>query len=341
MLKKIKIGVLGVGRIGKKIHAENIKRFIPQAEIKTIADIYVDQAKDWPDNMGIVNLTKDSEKVINDPKIDAIFICSPTDTHSKYIIEAARAGKDIFCEKPIALDIGKIKEAIKVVQDSGIKFQIGFNHRFDYNFKRVHDLIKDGKIGTINLLKITSWDPGPPPLEYSKVCGGIFLDMTIHDFDMARFLLGSEVTEVYANATVRVDPDIGKVCADYDTAIISLKFENGAIGVIDNCRKASHGYDQRVEVLGSEGTVAILNDTPSTAILSTDQGVCYEKLLYFFLQRYEGAYIDEIKEFYSAITEDRKPSVGVMDGLKPVEIGMAALKSAREGRPVKIEEISS
>jgi len=340
MSKKIKTGILGVGRIGK-IHAENIKRFIPQAEIKTIADIYIDQAKDWANNMGITNLTKDSEKVINDPEIDAIFICSPTDTHSKYIIEAARVGKDIFCEKPIALDIGKIKEAIKVVQDSGIKFQIGFNRRFDHNFKRVHDLIKGGKIGIINLLKITSWDPRPPPLEYSKVCGGIFLDMTIHDFDMARFLSGSEVTEVYANATVRVDPDIGEVCADYDTAIISLKFENGAIGVIDNCRKSSHGYDQRVEVLGSEGTVAILNDTPSTAILSTDQGVCYEKPLYFFLQRYKGAYIDEIKEFYSAITEDRKPSVGVIDGLKPVEIGMAALKSAREGRPIKIEEISS
>ena len=164
--------------------------------------------------------------------------------------------------------------------------------------------------------------------------------MTIHDFDMARFLSGCEVTEVFSLAAVRIDPDIGKVCSDYDTAITSLKFENGSIGVIDNCRKAAHGYDQRVEVLGSRGTAAILNDTPSTAIFSDDRGVCYEKPLNFFLERYADAYIREIKEFFSAISEDRQPSVSLNDGLRPLEIGIAALKSAKEGRPVKIEEIS-
>lgn len=339
MKEKINIAVIGAGRIGK-MHAENIKSHIPQAEIKIVTDIFADQIKDWANGIGIKNITKDSLAAINDPEVDAVFICSPTDTHSEYILEASRAGKDIFCEKPIDFDIGKIKETIKAVDSSGVKCQIGFHRRFDHNFRRVHDLLRQGKIGEINLLKITSFDPEPPPLEYSKICGGLFVDMTIHDFDMARFLSGSEVTEVFANATVRVDPDIEKVCADYDTAITSLKFENGAIGVIDNCRKAPYGHDQRVEILGSEGTLEVLNDTPSTAILSNDKGVCHEKPMYFFIQRYSGAYIAELNEFFGAITEDRKPSVGMIDGLISVEIAAAAHKSAKEGRPVKLKEIS-
>jgi len=338
-MKKINTAIIGAGRIGK-IHTENILRYVSQAEIRVVADIFADQLQNWAENLGINKLIKDPEKAINDPEVDAVFICSPTDTHSKYIIEAAQAGKDIFCEKPIDFDIVKIKEAIKTVENSGVKFQIGFHRRFDHNFSRVYDIISQGKIGQINLVKITSWDIEPPPIEFLKVCGGIFLDMTIHDFDMARFITGSEVTEVFANAAVRIDPDIGKVCADYDTAITSLKFENGAIGVIDNCRKASYGHDQRVEVLGSEGAVAILNDTPSKAFLSTKEGVCYEKPLPTFLDRYTNAYIEEIKEFFRAIAENRNPAVGIVDGLKPIEIGMAALKSVREGRPVKIEEIS-
>ena len=339
MKEKINIGMIGAGRIGK-VHTENIIRNINEARIKTIADYYPDQVKDWADNIGIKDLVKEPEEIINDPEIEAVFICSPTNTHSKYIIEASKAGKDIFCEKPIDLDLETVKRTIKIVEETGVKFQTGFNRRFDHNFMKVHDLIRGGKIGNINLLKITSWDPSPPPIEYSMVCGGIFLDMTIHDFDMARFLSWTEVEEVYALAAVRIDPDIGKVCSDYDTAITSLKFIDGSIGVIDNCRKATHGYDQRVEVLGSKGTVAILNDAPSTAVLSDDNGVCYEKPLYFFTDRYADAYVEEIKEFFSAIKEDREPSVTLIDGLRPLEIGLAALKSAKEGRPVKIEEIA-
>ncbi len=339
MKKKINIGVIGAGRIGK-IHTENIIRYINEASIKTVADYYPDQVKEWADNIGIKSLVKEPEEIINDPEIEAVFICSPTNTHSKYIVESSKAGKDIFCEKPMDLDLDTVKRTIKIVEETGVKFQIGFNRRFDHNFMKVHDLIREGKIGNINLLKITSWDPAPPPIEYSMVCGGIFLDMTIHDFDMARFLSGTEVEEVYALAAVRIDSDIGKVCSDYDTAITSLKFKDGSIGVIDNCRKASHGYDQRVEVLGSKGTAAILNDTPSTAVLSDDNGVCYEKPLNFFIDRYADAYAKEIKEFFSAIKQDRQPSVSLIDGLKPLEIGIAALKSAKEGRPVKIEEIS-
>lgn len=339
MDKKINIGIIGAGRIGK-IHTENIIRYINCAHIKTVVDYYPDQVKDWAKALGIKNLVKQPEEVLHDPAIDAVFICSPTNTHAKYIVEAAKEGKHIFCEKPIDLDLDTVKATIKVVERKGVKFQTGFNRRFDHNFRKVHDMIEDGRIGDINLLKITSWDPSPPPIEYSMVCGSIFLDMTIHDFDMARFLSGSEVTEVYALATVRIDPDIGKVCSDYDTAITTLKFKSGAIGVIDNCRQAMHGYDQRVEVLGSRGTASILNDTPSTAILSDDKGVCYEKPLNFFIDRYANAYVEEIKEFFSAVAEDRQPSVGLIDGLRPIEIGLATLKSAREGRPVRIEEVS-
>lgn len=338
MKDKINIGIIGAGRIGK-IHTENIIRYINEVRVKMVADYYPDQVKEWADNIGI-SLVKEPEEILNDPGIDAVFICSPTNTHAEYIVKASKAGKHIFCEKPIDLNLDTVKETIGVVKETGVKFQTGFNRRFDHNFRKIHDLIKDGKIGDINILKITSWDPEPPPIEYSMVCGGLFLDMTIHDFDMARFLSGSEVEEVYALAAVKIDPDIGKVCSDYDTAIISLKFEDGSIGVIDNCRKATHGYDQRVEVLGSKATAAILNDTPSTAILSDEKGVCYEKPKYFFTDRYADAYVEEAREFFLALTEDRQPSVSLIDGLKPLEIGLAALKSAQEGRPVKIEEVS-
>lgn len=340
MKKKIKTGIIGAGRIGV-MHTENIKRFIPEAEIKTIADIYADKIKDWAIGLDIENITKDYRDIINDPEIEVVIICSSTDTHAQFIIEASKAGKHIFCEKPIDLNIDKIKEAIKAINEAGIKFQLGFNRRFDHNFRKVHNLIKEDRVGKVHLIKITSWDPEPPPLKYLKVCGGIFLDMTIHDFDMARFLSGSEVTEVSANAAALVDPDIGKVLQDYyDTAVISLKFKNGVIGVIDNCRKASHGYDQRVEVLGSEGSVAILNDTPTTAVVSTKKGVLYENPLYFFSDRYAGAYIEEIKQFYNAIINNEEISVGAIDGLKSVEIGLAAQKSAKEGRAIKITEFS-
>jgi len=338
MKDKISVGIIGAGRIGK-IHTENIIRYIPEAQIKKVADYYPDQVREWADKSGIKDLVKEPEEVLEDSDIDAVFICSPTNTHAEYIVKAAEAGKDIFCEKPIDLDLDMVKATIKKVEKLDVKFQAGFNRRFDHNFRKVHDMIREGKIGDINLLKITSWDPQPPPIEYSMVCGGIFLDMTIHDFDMARFLSGSEVEEVYAMATVRIDPDIGRVCKDYDTAITSLKFASGAIGIIDNCRQAMHGYDQRVEVLGSKGTASILNDTPSTAVLSDDRGICYEKPLNFFIDRYADAYVEEIKEFFSAITQNRQPSVGLIDGLRPIEIGIAALKSAREGRPVKVAEI--
>ncbi|HYE84162.1 MAG TPA: inositol 2-dehydrogenase [Clostridia bacterium] len=338
MSKTIKIGIIGAGRIGK-LHAENISYNVPGVEIKTIADVFADKISDWALGLGVKNVVKDYHEILNDPEIDAVLICSSTNTHAQISVEAAEAGKHIFCEKPVDLSIDKIKKAIDAVEKAGVKFQVGFNRRFDHNFKRVRDLVLEGKIGQPHIVKITSRDPAPPPAEYVKVSGGIFLDMTIHDFDMARYLSGSEVEEVYVQAAVLVDPAIGEA-GDVDTAIITLKFENGAIGVIDNSRKAAYGYDQRVEVFGSKGSAAASNDTPTNTVLSTEEGVYSDKPLYFFLERYKNSFIDEMKDFFSAIINDKATPVTAIDGLKPVLIGLAAKKSLAEGRPVKLSEIA-
>ena len=267
-----------------------------------------------------------------------MLICSSTNTHAQITIEAANAGKNIFCEKPIDLDVNKIKEALDAVKNAGVKFQIGFNRRFDHNFKKVHDLVQAGKIGDPHIIKVTSRDPEAPPISYVKVSGGIFVDMTIHDFDMVRYLSGSDVEEVYTNAAVLVDPAIGEA-GDVDTAIITLKLKNGAIAVIDNSRKAAYGYDQRVEVFGSKGSVMVSNDTDSSAVLSTEEGVFSEKPKFFFLERYKESFITELRDFFDAIRNDTDTPVTGLDGLKPVLIGLAAKKSYLENRPVKMTEI--
>lgn len=337
MDKKLKVGVIGAGRIGK-IHAQSITYYVPNAQVKTIADIYPDAVKEWAYSLGIKNVTGDYKEILKDPEIDAVLICSSTDTHALICIEAAKAGKHIFCEKPVDKELDKINAALDAVKQSGVKFQVGFNRRFDHNFKQVREMIKAGKIGEPHIIKITSRDPEPPPVSYVKVSGGIFLDMTIHDFDMARFLSGSEVEEVYVQGAVLVNPDIGKA-GDIDTAIITLKFENGAIGVIDNSRKAAYGYDQRVEVFGSKGCIQVSNDTPSSAVLSTSEGVVGEKPKYFFLERYMDSFVQEIKEFIEAINNDTQTPVQGVDGLKPVLIAIAAKKSLETGLPVKVNQM--
>jgi len=335
MEKKIKLGIIGAGRIGK-LHAENVLFNINYVEVKAIADIYADKIKDWAYGLGIKNVYTDYKEILKDPEIDAVMICSSTDTHSQITIEAANAGKHIFCEKPIDFDLDRIHQALDAVKKAGVKFQVGFNRRFDHNFKKVRELVREGKIGEPHIIKITSRDPQPPPIEYVKVSGGIFLDMTIHDFDMARYLSGSEVVEVYTNAAVLVDPAIGEA-GDVDTAIITLKFANGAIGVIDNSRRAAYGYDQRVEVFGSKGCVTVSNDTPSSAVLSTEEGVFSDKPKYFFLERYKDSFVEEVKEFFDSILNNKETPVTGIDGLKPVLIGLAAKKSYETGKPVKVE----
>lgn len=276
--------------------------------------------------------------LLSEPEIDAVAICSSTDTHAKIVVEAASAGKHIFCEKPIDLRLDKIDTALDAVEKAGVKLQIGFNRRFDPNFRKVRRMVAEDKIGTLHLLRITSRDPAPPPLSYIKVSGGLFLDMTIHDFDMARYLSGSEVEEVYTTAGVMVDPAIGDA-GDVDTAIITLRFANGAIGTIDNSRKAIYGYDQRVEVFGSNGMIQAHNNTPDQDVYFNEEGVHSAKPLYFFLERYMESFVTEMKEFVQSIREDTPPPVTGIDGRIPVVMGMAAKKSYLEHRPVRLSEI--
>lgn len=334
-MKKIKIGLIGAGRIGK-FHAETIKANVNFVEIKSVADIFTDNIQYWAENLGIKNVYTNANKILEDKEIDAVLICSSTDTHSQLIIDSAKAGKHIFCEKPIDFDLTRIHEALDTVRQARVKLQIGFQRRFDLSFKRAHEIIRGGKIGEPHILKITSRDPGPPPIEYIKVSGGIFLDMTIHDFDMARFLTGSEVTEVFACGAVRVDSDI-REAGDIDTAVVTLKFANGTIGIIDNSRKAVYGYDQRVEVFGSKGCVAVNNDHLTNTVISNENGITSHNPKNFFMDRYKDAYIAEIKAFCDSILNDTEPLVTGKDGLEPVIIGLAAKKPLTEGKPIKIE----
>ena len=334
----VKVGIIGAGRIGR-VHITSITTRVPNAVIKTVADPFLtEETADWAKSMGVEKTTKDYKEIIEDPEIDAVLICSSTDTHSSISIEAIKAGKHVFCEKPIDHDVDKIMEVIKALEGTGLKYQVGFNRRFDHNFQSLQETVAQGKIGTPQIIKITSRDPEPPSIDYVKVSGGMFLDMTIHDFDMARFLAGCDAEEVYVQSANLVDPAIGEA-GDVDTAVITLKMENGAIAVIDNCRKAVYGYDQRAEVFGSEGMAAISNDSQSTTVISNAQGVTGEKPMFFFLERYMDAYGKEITAFIDAIEKGKDTPLNVYDGLKPVLMGLAAKKSSQEHRPVKISEI--
>jgi myo-inositol 2-dehydrogenase / D-chiro-inositol 1-dehydrogenase len=335
MSKKVTIGIIGAGRIGR-LHAENIIN-LPQATIKLISDIYVENAKEWAEKLGIQRLTTDYKDLLNDPEIDAIFICSPTNTHVQIIKEAAAAGKHIFCEKPISFSIEETKEALEAVKEHGVKLQIGFNRRFDHNFKKVHDTVKEGTIGDLHLLKVTSRDPAPPPADYIKTSGGLFIDMTIHDFDMARYIAGSEVEEVFVQGANLVDPIFSEL-GDVDTAVITLKFQSGAIGVIDNSRKAVYGYDQRLEAFGSKGSVSVQNDHPNTAEISTENGVFKDKPQYFIFERYKEAYIQETLEFINSIFYNQPLLCEGNDGLQAELIARAAKQSFETGQPVKVSK---
>nr|WP_297703754.1 inositol 2-dehydrogenase [uncultured Butyrivibrio sp.] len=334
----VTVGIIGAGRIGK-VHIESITNYVPNARIKALADPFMseDTAK-WAKEHGIEVVTKDHKEIINDPEIQAVLICSSTDTHAPISIEAINAGKHVFCEKPIDHDVDKIHQVIDALKGKNLKYQVGFNRRFDHNFKALHDAVAAGKVGDPQIIKITSRDPEPPSPAYVAVSGGMFMDMTIHDFDMARFLAGCDAEEIYVQSAVLVDPEIGKA-GDVDTAVITIKMKNGAMVVIDNCRKSVYGYDQRAEVFGSKGMVANANDSQSNVILSNAEGVTGEKPLFFFLERYMQAYADEIKSFIDAVENDKETVVNIDDGLKPVLMAMAANLSVKEHRPVKLSEV--
>lgn len=340
-MKKITIGVIGAGRIGK-LHIENIMHAIPDFHIKTVADIKIDHLRDWAKSIGIPTLTDDYKEILEDPEIEAVIICSSTDTHAKFIIDSAKAGKDIFCEKPIDSDLAKIEETLKVVKEANVKLQIGFNRRFDHNFRRVRNAVERGTVGDPHIIKITSRDPAPPPIEYVKVSGGLFNDMTIHDWDMARYLGGAEtgeITEVYAMGGVLVDEKIGTEGNDIDTCAVVLKYESGAMAMVDNSRQAVYGYDQRVEVFGSGGASIADNDSPNNVKMYTAEKNFEDKIHFFFLERYMQSYTDEMKAFYKCLKDNIEPPVTGHDGLMAVVVAKAALRSLNENRPVQLSEI--
>jgi len=336
---RLHIGVIGAGRIGK-VHAETVSFGIPEAEVVCMTDLDRDVAQRVATRCGIPTVAASSKDVLCDPGVDAILICSATDTHAELIAEAARAGKHIFCEKPIAHDLGKIDGALEAVAKAGVKLQVGFNRRFDPNFARVRRAVESGEIGAPRLMHIVSRDPAPPPLSYVKVSGGMFLDMTIHDFDMARFLIGDEVEEIFVAGGVMVDEAIGAL-GDLDTAVIVLRFRSGVIGTIDNCRQAAYGYDQRVEILGSRGAIASENCYPNQATVSTASEVRRDLPLNFFMDRYRESFAAELRCFVEAVIHDRPTPVNGEDGRIPVVMGLAAHKSYEERRPVRLAEIAA
>jgi myo-inositol 2-dehydrogenase/D-chiro-inositol 1-dehydrogenase len=330
-MKKTTFGVVGTGRIGK-IHAGNLLA-MPEVRLKAVADPFLDP-DEWS-GRGI-EPTLEPANVFDDPEIDAVLICSPTPTHAEFTEIAARAGKHVFCEKPIALDPDRIRTTLDVVENAGVKLQVGFNRRFDPTFARVREAVVKREIGDVHLVKVVARDPSPPPPEYVADSGGMFLDMTIHDFDMVRFLSGSEVEEVQAFGAVLVDPAIGEA-GDIDTAVVTMKLANGALAVIENSRKAVFGYDQRLEVFGSEGGVEAFNESPFQVRTRTAKGIRAENPLYFFLERYQRSFVIELEAFVASIREDREPPVGGHDGLMSVLVGLAAARSMAENRPVKVE----
>lgn len=336
MKKILNIGIIGAGRIGK-LHANNIIKRIPNAKACAISDVVPGVAEEFAKEAGIEKYGTDYKEILNDEAIDAVLICSSTNTHATISIEAAQAGKDIFCEKPIDYDLEMIQNVMEAVNEAGVKYQVGFNRRFDRNFKKIKEEIQQGRIGEVELIKITSRDPQPPPLDYIKVSGGILLDMTIHDFDMIRYISQSEVEEISVFGSCLVDPDICKA-NDVDTCIINMKLENGVLATIDNSRRAVYGYDQRMEVFGSKGQLSAGNETGSKVVFAGEGGVVSEKPLYFFLERYNEAFIEEMVQFVEACLYNKEIIAGAQDGLNSVLVGLAATKSLREGgAPVKVE----
>ena len=333
--KKIILGILGCGgRIGK-LHTKNIIYNFPHVTIKTIHDIAIEEIQTWAHSLGIKNITANSSDIFEDEEINSVLICSPTPTHVDYIISAANVKKDIFCEKPIDLNPERINIALDVVKKSGIIFQVGFMKRFDKTYSSMMRMVAEGKIGKQYIIKITSRDPYLPPLSYIKTSGGIFLDMSCHDFDLLRYLTGSEVEEVFAIGDVLIDPAI-KQYDDYDMVVVNVKLANGSLGVIENCRKTNYGYDQRIEMFGSSGSISADNPLITSISLKSDNTIAIDNQHYWFMERYEDAYIEQFRSFFDSVKNNKPPLVGGVDGLKAILIGIAAKQSVKEGKPVRL-----
>lgn len=327
----IEISQFGAGRIGR-IHAGNIAAH-ENARLRHVVDVDAAAARALAARTGA--RVSDADAAMADPEVDAVVIASSTDTHADLIEAAARAGKAIFCEKPIDLELDRAARCVDTVAAAGVPFQVGFNRRFDPSFLAVHDAIRGGRIGALEMLVITSRDPEPPPPDYVKVSGGLFRDMMIHDFDMARWLMGAEPIELFAMAGCLVDPAIGAM-GDVDTAVVTMRADTGALCQISNSRRAVYGYDQRVEAFGAAGMVRAGNRAPTTLEASTADGVTRDKPLYFFLERYAEAYAAELDHFLDCVRSGRPPAVGGNDGHRALLLAEAANQSLKTNRPVTL-----
>lgn len=340
-MRTVKIGFLGCGRMGK-LHMANLINSVPGAEVVAVSDPCIDSngGREWCQQRGIPNISDNYENVLNDPQVEAVFVCSSTDAHCPMSLASVRAGKHTFCEKPITYDVPQLLELKKAIEEAGVKYMVGFNRRFDHNHRAVAEAVKSGKIGTPQLITVSSRDPEPPTIEYVKVSGGLFYDMMIHDFDMVRYVTGAEAVEISAVGSCLINPKLQEESGvfDVDTAVVTMKMDNGSIAVINNSRQAVYGYDQRVEVFGSKGVASDGNDLLNTASIMTVDGCHTERPLWFFLERYTQAFIDEAASFVDAVANDKPVPANVVDGLIPVLMAKAATESCKAGgKFVKVE----
>lgn len=331
----INIGILGLGRIGR-VHLENLSTRIEGVKVLAAMNPS-EEGRSFAEKFNVPLVTANADEVINHPDIDAILICTSTNVHADYVIKVARAGKAIFCEKPLDLSLQKVRETLAVVKESGVPLMLAFNQRLDPNFQEVKQAVLKGRIGKLRSIHIISRDPGPPPIPYIKASGGLFLDMTIHDLDMARYLVGDEVKEVFARGYNHVDPAIGEA-GDIDSAYLVLTFNNEVTVMIENSRHASYGYDQRLEVFGSEGMMKAENPLKTTNYLMDKDGVHLSRNLDFFIDRYAESYCLEMKAFVEALQQKKPMPITGEDGLQAMLIALAANISVRENRAVTIDE---
>jgi myo-inositol 2-dehydrogenase/D-chiro-inositol 1-dehydrogenase len=329
------VAVIGIGRIGR-MHTENLVRAIPDAYVKAVTSrTQVDPA--WADGLGIPVRSTNLDKVLGDPEIEAVVITAPSGVHVEVIEKAAAAGKHIFCEKPVAFEPERIRQAHAAAAAAGVKLQVGFNRRFDPGILKMWQAVQAGEVGEIHQVRVTNRDPKAPPIAFVKRSGGLFFDFAIHDFDTVRFLSGSEIEELYACGAVLVDPAIGKA-GDIDTAVITARLASGALAVIDCSRQTNYGYDQRFEVFGSKGSVAVDNLTPTTVVSSSTAGVVADRPYENFVGRYRDAFIAELAAFVACVRNDVPVRVGAPDALAAVCAAVAAKASHGMGRPVRLSE---
>jgi myo-inositol 2-dehydrogenase / D-chiro-inositol 1-dehydrogenase len=333
----IRVGIVGVGRIGR-MHAALVARDVPGLALAAVYDTDGAAAATVGEDLG-VPAAASADELISRSDVDAIAISSSTDTHVELLVAAAPTGKPLFVEKPISLDLVEVDRALEAVASTGSFLHVGLNRRFDPAHRSVRDAVASGAVGALHLVRITSRDPEPPPLAYVKVSGGIFLDMTVHDFDMARFVTGSEVEEVYARGEVRVDPAIGEA-GDLDTAVVTLRHGDGTLTLIDNSRSSAYGYDQRVEAFGAKGLAASDNPLLHTAFTSTAAGTRGAVLPHFFLERYRASYVAGWVAFEQAVRRGDPPAVTGEDGRRSLVLGLSAWRSVRERRPVRTSELA-